>query len=177
MPDSMQIIAVVSEPEEARKRYAARPRSPRQRRKQRNIRNTVCLMAVPDMEEHRARPWDPDSPLVFPVQLEIIKDHSESPHGSYFAMDVDAVGIYEALHMGYGGAEALEWLKDMSLSLYQKFTIWFTLHTTWSYEGDYDTESDFGVVWRGEPDVAALEDYMAKSSLLAVLEARERSLV
>lgn len=148
-------------------------RSPRQARKDHKVRDRVCLMLVLGMDEHLR----PDGTPVVPVEVVVLNDHYRAPssdwrYQSAWAWEAEAVGIDDALGLGYGGLDADQWMRTNKVALYQKFAIEFTVHSWRDYWGEYDSESDFKIIWRGEPDVHALEQAMARSRLLALLEVR-----
>lgn len=140
--------------------------SPRQLRKLKKNKNKVCLMAVLTIDEQTI---EADSA----IDIETIKDHYRSPTG-----DPDQTSSWQYSMENVGPSDALginnpqKWLAENGLSLYQKFTIVYTVHTYRDYWGEYDEDVDWDIIWRGTPDVQALEEAVARSRFLALLEAR-----
>lgn len=148
-------------------------RSARQKRKDHRNADKVCLMLVLGMDEVSL----PDGTPVLPVEVVVLRDHYRAPssdyhHQSAWSYNLEAVNVFESLGMEHDGRDADRWMRREGVTLYQKFTIEFSVHTWRDYWGEYDSESDFKIIWRGEPDVRALEEAMARSRLLALLEVR-----
>lgn len=142
-------------------------RSERQKRKDYKNRNKVCMMLTPGLD---GAPY---------VEVEVLKDHYRPTDDSWersqsaWSYNVDCVGAHESLGMIYDSRDSEQWMKEAGVTLFQKFTIEFRLHSTYdSYNGDYDVDVDCNIIWRGVPDTHALEEVRARGGFLAALEGR-----